>query len=277
MLCCTSWSAFFVSFKDLVKTMKSALSIILFSTSRPCYFYRSLLAVPLSAFLLGEASAQLIHACVNHEGGLRVSSTAGCRNNESPLSWNQSGPQGPQGSTGPQGPQGLLGAPGPVGPAGVAGAAGLVGAAGPQGATGAQGTAGTAGQQVRFYQGSGTSVATALPQTWTQVPLLQDTLNVAQNSDITVAYNVVLFNSTAAPFCSVGLRAVVNNQPMMFTLINAAAVGITSGAQTVSVSGVPAGSSVPVAIEVLNMHGCSINVQASNEHGSTMSIAVTGR
>src|SRR5580765_4278749 len=43
----------------------------------------------------------------NQQGELRVvSDGAACRPNESPISWNQTGPPGPQGPAGPQGPTG---------------------------------------------------------------------------------------------------------------------------------------------------------------------------
>lgn len=97
-------------------------------------------ALVICAALSGvvSASAQVINTCVdNRSGSIRVSSTAGCRRGESPLAWNQVGPQGIQGVQGPagaQGSQGLIGPIGPVGPAGSAGPAGPTGAIGPQGA-----------------------------------------------------------------------------------------------------------------------------------------------
>jgi hypothetical protein len=72
----------------------------------------------------------VIHGCYKKNGGtLRVidSGVEQCSSNESPLSWNQSGPQGPQGpsgATGPAGPQGIPGPPGPQGPQGPEGPAG---------------------------------------------------------------------------------------------------------------------------------------------------------
>jgi hypothetical protein len=91
--------------------------------------------VVIAAALVGAAvgaQAQIINACVdNRNGSIRVASTAGCRASESPLSWNQVGPQGPQGVQGVPGPQGAPGVPGPQG------AAGPAGAQGPQGIPGA--------------------------------------------------------------------------------------------------------------------------------------------
>ena len=55
--------------------------------------------------------AGVIHGCYD-KNGLRVIDTATgatCKNNETALNWNQTGPQGPQGPQGAQGPQGLQG------------------------------------------------------------------------------------------------------------------------------------------------------------------------
>jgi hypothetical protein len=73
-----------------------------------------LLAAP-QAYAQGSDT---IHACYNTNSGQlrRVSAPAECRNNETSLSWNASGPAGPQGPQGPAGPQGAEGAVGPQGP-----------------------------------------------------------------------------------------------------------------------------------------------------------------
>ena len=62
-----------------------------------------------------------------------------CKNNETRLTWSQTGPQGPPGSEGPPGPQGETGPqgePGAPGPQGETGPQGEPGAPGPQGETG---------------------------------------------------------------------------------------------------------------------------------------------
>jgi type VI secretion system secreted protein Hcp len=62
-----------------------------------------------------------IQGCYNNDGGaLRVIDTSNneCNEGETPLSWNQ---RGPQGATGPQGAKGDTGAQGPPGPPGPAG------------------------------------------------------------------------------------------------------------------------------------------------------------
>jgi hypothetical protein len=72
-------------------------------------------------------SAGVVNGCYTRlTGALRVIDTGAgqtCLRFETPISWNQVGPQGPAGATGPQGaqgPQGVQGDPGPAGPAGSA-------------------------------------------------------------------------------------------------------------------------------------------------------------
>jgi type VI protein secretion system component Hcp len=61
----------------------------------------------------------VIHACAAANGALRVVGPSdSCKNNESPLTWNASGPGGVTGATGPAGP---VGPAGPAGPQGLAG------------------------------------------------------------------------------------------------------------------------------------------------------------
>lgn len=77
-------------------------------------------------------NSAVIHACVNHDGNLRiVSATTSCRKNEQPLSWNTMGATGPQGPPGPQGQPGIQGAPGPQGVPGPQGPPGVAGATTP--------------------------------------------------------------------------------------------------------------------------------------------------
>lgn len=57
----------------------------------------------------------IIHSCYSLDNGkLRVIDPQQdqCKRNESPLQWNQTGPQGPKGDVGPQGSAGASGAPG---------------------------------------------------------------------------------------------------------------------------------------------------------------------
>jgi len=80
-----------------------------------------------------------IHACLLKSlEQVRIidAETMECRPNETPLSWNQ---QGPQGDTGPQGPKGDTGAQGPKGDTGTQGLKGDPGIQGPKGDTGARG------------------------------------------------------------------------------------------------------------------------------------------
>jgi hypothetical protein len=78
---------------------------------------------------VSPSGGEQMRGCVNASGGLRViAASESCRNNESFVAWNttgpagQRGPAGPTGATGPQGPQGVAGPPGPQGPQGPAGA-----------------------------------------------------------------------------------------------------------------------------------------------------------
>jgi hypothetical protein len=127
---------------------------------------RKRLAVGASVLALAAASGiayaavpdpgGTITACAhNGSGELRLldPSQSACKQDESRLTWNQTGPtepagpQGPAGATGPQGPQGDTGAQGTKGDTGAQGPAGSAGAAGvqgPKGDTGAQGPAATA-------------------------------------------------------------------------------------------------------------------------------------
>ena len=93
----------------------------------------------------------VIHGChLKMDGGLRVVDTeAGetCRNGETDLVWNQTGPQGPQGEQGPAGPQGQQDQRGPAGPPG------------PQGPPGA----------VAGYTGSRFPIGSVVPSTYTSI------------------------------------------------------------------------------------------------------------
>jgi hypothetical protein len=86
----------------------------------------------------------LVHGCVDSKSGtLRVIAASGvCKNNETPLDWNITGPVGPIGPIGLMGPQGTAGAVGPSGPQGPQGAQGP---AGPQGELGLPGDTGAIG------------------------------------------------------------------------------------------------------------------------------------
>ncbi len=68
-------------------------------------------AVSLFVLLLGSTSAaQVINACANPSGALRVvSNPTDCKANEASLSWNVQGPQGDMGDPGEPGVEGPLG------------------------------------------------------------------------------------------------------------------------------------------------------------------------
>ena len=89
-------------------------------------------------YAAGE-SPSTINACRTKVlGYVRVVSTsAKCRRNELPLSWNTVGPKGDPGPVGPAGPEGPAGAPGERGADGVPGPAGPPGPQGPKGDPGA--------------------------------------------------------------------------------------------------------------------------------------------
>jgi Collagen triple helix repeat (20 copies) len=98
-------------------------------------------------------SPEVISGCYNPSGTLRILNAAAgqtCNSNETPISWNEIGPEGPAGPQGEQGPAGVAGPQGEQGPAGVAGPQGEQGPAGPTYvATGLVGPDGTVG----FTQG----------------------------------------------------------------------------------------------------------------------------
>jgi hypothetical protein len=98
------------------------------------------ISVVLAVVLVGGAAwayanGGTIRACYNNNSGevKIVESSDDCKNNETFLEWNSTGPQGepgpagPQGETGPQGPQGE---PGPAGPQGDPGPQGPAGPSG---------------------------------------------------------------------------------------------------------------------------------------------------
>lgn len=87
------------------------------------------------------AESNVIYGCVQKiTGSLRIVSKSGqCRPLETPISFNQTGPQGPQGEKGDKGDKGD---PGPQGPVGLAGPKGDTGSKGEQGPMGLQGSPG---------------------------------------------------------------------------------------------------------------------------------------
>ena len=109
----------------------------------------------------GDTSGATYYGCIKANGGtlynVNTNAELSCKAGDTPVSWNEDGPQGLQGPAGPQGEQGVPGpagadgATGPIGPqgepgpAGPAGPQGLQGIPGPVGATGPQGPSGLAG------------------------------------------------------------------------------------------------------------------------------------
>jgi Collagen triple helix repeat (20 copies) len=125
-----------------------------------------LAAAVIMVGLAGVAGAAIpgaggvINGCYGSQNGaLRVidlDAAGRCLNSETPISWNQVGPQGDTGPQGPQGIPGLQGDTGPQGPQGIQGAQGDTGPQGPQGIQGPQGPAGST--DVRVYFGTTTAV-----------------------------------------------------------------------------------------------------------------------
>lgn len=82
---------------------------------------RSLTVIALAAGIIllaaPAAQADVIDACVNKKGSMRiVSDPSQCKPSESSLSWNQQGPQGEPGDPGQPGDPGDPGERGPAGP-----------------------------------------------------------------------------------------------------------------------------------------------------------------
>lgn len=121
------------------------------------WFFSAVVLITATAAVFGVAvfvsipdSGGVIHACYsNSNGSVRlVDSAANCKNNETAITWNQTGAAGPQGAVGPQGPAGPTGpqgTPGPQGPQGATGSQGPIGQTGPQGPQGQPGPAGPQG------------------------------------------------------------------------------------------------------------------------------------
>jgi len=90
----------------------------------------TILTISIALSLDPSASwAQTFNACEKTKGGLTKLSADSetCPKNDTPVSWNATGPagatgpQGPAGATGPQGPAGATGPQGPAGPTGPSG------------------------------------------------------------------------------------------------------------------------------------------------------------
>jgi hypothetical protein len=151
---------------------------------------RWFLAGSLLTALIGSATVALaaggtITVCVNQQGALRLLTTGTCGQNETTLSWNQTGPQGPTGAAGPAGPAGPTGDTGPTGLAGQAGPPGPVGAGGPAGPAGPAGSTGSAGPV--GPQGPQGPVGPQGPQgpSWTNYQLI---FNFAEATDPTTSF-----------------------------------------------------------------------------------------
>ena len=73
-------------------------------------------ALATSAVVGAQSSTEVIHACADGRGTLRMIPAGGsCTATETPVNWNAQGVQGVPGATGAQGPAGPAGARGPTG------------------------------------------------------------------------------------------------------------------------------------------------------------------
>ena len=69
-----------------------------------------------SAVVGAQSSTEVIHACADSRGSLRIiPATGACAVNETPVNWNAQGIQGATGAPGPAGPRGLHGKTGKKG------------------------------------------------------------------------------------------------------------------------------------------------------------------
>jgi Collagen triple helix repeat (20 copies) len=147
-------------------------------------------------------SGGVINGCYNKTGGaLRVidPAVASCSNGESPLNWNQTGPQGPQGPKGDTGAQGAQGDVGAQGPQGVKGDQGPTGPTGLKGDPGRDGTSVTSAAEPagsncasggsRFTSASGTTYACNAPPAATpglhSFQVISDIVTVCAWTDVT--------------------------------------------------------------------------------------------
>jgi hypothetical protein len=129
------------------------------------------LALSLVVVFLGSTvSAQAINGCVKAKNGaLRiVADPADCTSRETPISWNQVGPQGEPGV------DGIDGAPGAPGAPGVDGIDGVDGEPGPQGETGPEGPP---APSFRVFDALGTEIGLFMGGT-TSLLVYEETLGV---------------------------------------------------------------------------------------------------
>ena len=69
-----------------------------------------------SAVVGAQSSTEVIHACADSRGSLRmIPANGACAVNETPVNWNAQGVQGAPGAPGPAGPRGLAGKTGRTG------------------------------------------------------------------------------------------------------------------------------------------------------------------
>ena len=191
----------------------------------------------------------VVHACYNTtNGAVRVvNGSSDCRNDESPLTWNQTGPQGATGTQGPPGPAGAPGAAGPPGSPGPQGADGAPGAAGP---AGPPGPAGTSGSSHAF---STSDAVIGVPAGWGAVPVEVTQLSLP-------AGNYVVWATGQA-------NQVIGSDD--FATCSLAGGGATIAAQSVSASGDTVSAYSLTATTTLSSDG-TVELDCVGSLGSTI-------
>jgi hypothetical protein len=167
-------------------------------------------AVGVAAHASIPSPAGVINSCLSNNGVLRViDSSATCQQNETPLTWNQTG------STGPTGPQGPQGATGPQGPAGPAGPQGVPGLAGPQGSTGPVGAQGPTGLQgPPGFANSATTASLAPVSIFTSAWGTIDTLTISLTAQHTVQITADMQGSATVGVVGTAERLVIDGNPI---------------------------------------------------------------
>ena len=162
-----------------------------------------------------------------------------CKESETAIQWNVTGPQGPKGDTGPTGAAGATGSPGIVGATGPQGPSGPIGAQGPQGPKGDTGAAGASGSAVLLWKGY-----------W------QPTVSYLQGDAVTDGTSSWIANQDVPaggrPPCSCGS---MNNPPHW----DALATGVTGAPGTNGVSGWEVVTQQNPSVDSMATFGMQIN------------------
>lgn len=148
----------------------------------------------------------VIHGCYSANGSKGTNGTqlnivdtqyASCSKGQTPVQWNQTGPQGPQGPQGPKGDKGDTGATGPQGPQGPAG---------PTSLAALQGTACTFNGHASYTQVNVDSTTGAVSIVCTPVDEISVTTALAEQADV-IDYTHTAFSANCVATCSAFLPA----------------------------------------------------------------------